>query len=909
MKGVLLWSVLSAGCALAVTPLSSVKRVTNLPIVANKFIVEVDSTSDIPTKRSNPHDALYDSLRKRAIGFKVDREFNTQGLFVGAALTLSDAQDVAQIQSTTGVKSIRPVRAFDRPKPVKVQVVKGPDDPALPPDSESTHVITGVDKLHAQGITGAGIKIGILDTGIDYTHPTLGGAFGPGNKVIGGFDLVGDDYDGTNTPVPDPDPLDQCAGHGTHVAGIIGANPDNAFNISGVAFQASLSAYRVFGCVGFVTDDVLVDALLRGFNEGQDILTLSLGGADGWTESVSAVVASRIAATGKVVTIAAGNDGASGAWYTSSPGNGKKHETSSWHLYELFAGIDVISVASLDNTVVPLQTAQVHGVTHDPIIYQDTFPLPINDTRPIFATSTDVTVVDDACNPLPDSTPDLSGFVVIVRRGTCTFVQKLQNVAAKGATVTLIYDNGSGFGAIETGEFVASFIQAADGEFLVQQFAAGQGVSLSFPQSGGLIQFPDPAGGLISSFTSYGPSNDFFFKPAVAAPGGNILSTLPVNLGLFGIESGTSMATPFVAGSAALLFQARGKSAAVGRSARTLFETTAQRVPSTHTDGDPLQTLTQQGAGLINVFNAIHTTTIVSPGELILNDTAHFKGTQQFTVRNAGSSAKTYTLRHIPAGTAVTVTPGTIFPADGPVPLSTDFASVSLSTSKFTLGPGKTQTVTARFTPPAAADPSTFPVFSGFIQIESGTEQVQVSYLGLKASLKDKQVIDNTDFFFGVPTPVLTDPNGEVQTSPRNYSFLASDFPTLIFRLAFGSPKVVVDLVSPTINFKPTLNTRALGDAHGSFFSFPHRVNTGSFAQVPTIGTVFELDFTTRNNDDPNDNGFVSVAIDPPTFANGTTIPNGQFRLLLRALRVTGDPTNEADFESFLSPIIGVNAP
>jgi hypothetical protein len=51
-----------------------------------------------------------------------------------------------------------------------------------------------------------------LDTGTDYTHPSLGGGFGPGFKVAGGFDLVGDDYTGENAPVPDPDPLDQCSG-------------------------------------------------------------------------------------------------------------------------------------------------------------------------------------------------------------------------------------------------------------------------------------------------------------------------------------------------------------------------------------------------------------------------------------------------------------------------------------------------------------------------------------------------------------------------------------------------------------------------------------------------------------------------------------------------------------------------
>ena len=178
--------------------------------------------------------------------------------------------------------------------------------------------------------------------------------------------------------------------------------------------------------------------------DGNNILTMSLGGTDGWTESSSSVLSSRIAASGRIVTIAAGtsrfpfstlppltrpsptksgltyvarttqtgNDGSKGSWYTSGPGN----------------AINAISVASLDNTVIPLQNATVHGAAHDPIPYFDTFPLPINGTLPVFATSNDTAVVDDACDPLPDDTPDLSGFVVVVRRGTCTFVSGLDGV-------------------------------------------------------------------------------------------------------------------------------------------------------------------------------------------------------------------------------------------------------------------------------------------------------------------------------------------------------------------------------------------------------------------------------------------------------------------------------------------------
>ena len=122
---------------------------------------------------------------------------------------------------------------------------------------------------------------------------------------------------------------------------------------------------------------------------------------------------------------------------------------------------------------------------------------------------------------------------------------------------------------------------------------------------------------------SYGPTNDFYFKPSLAAPGGNILSTVPDNG--FALMSGTSMATPFVAGSGALLLELKGKSVGVARSARTLFQTTAKSVPVNLGDSGPSQTLTQQGAGLINVYDALHSTTILSTGELVLNDTTNFK--------------------------------------------------------------------------------------------------------------------------------------------------------------------------------------------------------------------------------------------------------------------------------------------
>jgi hypothetical protein len=337
------------------------------------------------------------------------------------------------------------------------------------------------------------------------------------------------------------------------------------------------------------------------------------------------------------------------------------------------------------------------------------------------------------------------------------------------------------------------------------------------------------------------------------------------------------MATPFLAGSSALLFSVKGKSATVGRTARTLFESTAQPISSSLTDGDPFQTVTQQGAGLVQVFDALFTTTIISPAELILNDTANFAGPyaahlldEPFLILSL--QAKVHRPEHWQDGPDLHPQPrpcrnccyghcggvrsfyrehilmhlqGTIFASLGPVPLSTDFATVTFKKAKFTLSPGGTQEVIATITPPKGVDATTFPVYSGFIHVTSGTDSVHATYLGLAASLKDFQVVDNTDFLFGVDLPLIIDSAGNIQDAPVNYTFVGDDAPTVFWSQTFGTAVLRLDLVSSTISLTGTLNTRSHGPPS---ISFPNSHKGGTFAKVPISGTLLELDYISRND-------------------------------------------------------------
>ncbi|KAG9048751.1 hypothetical protein FS837_012114 [Tulasnella sp. UAMH 9824] len=878
----------SISAVLAAVDLSSIKRVSSAHVVPGAYIVELDKP-DALGRRSvvTAHSALYRSLNERGASWDLRREYDADDVFTGVSLKVKSDKDLLALAEVPHVKSIKPVFVHPRPEPVTFYQPTGKNDPKLPPDTFSTHVMTGVDKLHAEGYTGKGIKVAVIDTGIDYLHPDLGVGYGPGFKVSHGHDFVGDAYNGGNTPAPDEDPMD-CQGHGTHVAGIIGANLDKTYNFTGAAPDASLGAYRVFGCEGGVSDEVLIDALIRAYKDGNDILSLSLGGPQGWTSAATAVVASRIAAKGRIVSIAAGNEGQFGSWYASSPGS----------------GVDVISVASVENTNTFVQTITLSN-GHAPIAYNSFLPLKVDGSLPIYATSTDTDIADDACNPLPDTTPDLSGYVVVVRR-------------AKGAKVALIYDNvDEAFSGIDVGNYTAALISQADGKYLVGEFAAKSDLKVSFPQTGGSTNVPSTQGGLMSTFSTFGPTNDMFFKPSAAAPGGNILSTYPRNKGSYAILSGTSMATPFLSGSAALLLEARGKSKSVYLGARTRFQTTSSNVPYSHTDSDPLQTLAQQGSGLINAYKAVHATTFVTPGELRLNDTAHSKLTHTIWVENQSKQVQTYKISHIPAGTAITMKDNEAIPS--PVPLDKTAATLTFSASTIKVPPGGKTSVTVSIKPPTGLDPNSFPVYSGFIRIASDKDDMKVSYLGVAASLKDMKVIDRSANYFGVEIPAILDKDGNIQEAPTTYTLQGNDYPALLYRLNAGSPAIHLDLVPANYTLSSTKKTRSEKDSQvsrrgplGWFLDwlFGPLDKSSSFAKVPIVGQISEAEFVSRNsNGDAANGGYNVIALNPANFINGTAIPNGSYKLLVRALRITGNPKNNEDYEQWLSPQVNFAGP
>ena len=229
-------------------------------------------------------------------GIAHTERYSYSSLFNGFSIRLA-AKDVAKLSVLPGVQRIYPVGSIPIPETVATDTA----------DQQDWLKMTGADYAQNElGLRGDGVRVAVIDTGIDYHHPDLGGCFGAGCRVEKGYDFVGDKYDGTNEQVPDPDPMD-CAGHGTHVSGIIGADGGGqAGHVTGVAPHVKFHIYRVFGCTGSTASDNVVAALEMALADGADIVSMSLGDDfNSWSESPDAQASDSVSTGPRAPTVAA----------------------------------------------------------------------------------------------------------------------------------------------------------------------------------------------------------------------------------------------------------------------------------------------------------------------------------------------------------------------------------------------------------------------------------------------------------------------------------------------------------------------------------------------------------------------------------------------------------------------------
>jgi minor extracellular serine protease Vpr len=652
-----------------------------------------------------------------------------KGLSVNAG-----ANDVAKIKQLAGVKAVYPV----------LTVSVGPTEQA---DPELVHALamTGADNAHDAGYTGAGVKVAVMDTGIDYDNPALGSCFGSGCRVTTGHDFVGDGFNASGSggdliPHPDNDP-DDCNGHGTHVAGIVGADGTvNGTEITGVAPGVTFGAYRVFGCEGSTTADIMLAAMDQALADDMDVLNMSIGSAfNTHPQYPTAVGSDALVDAGMTVVASIGNSGVNGLFSAGAPGVGRK----------------VIGVASFDNSHVELRTFtaapdnQAFGYTQATAAPE----APTSGTMPLTRTGTPTTG-DDACTALPAGS--LSGKAVLIRRGTCTFHQKSLNAQNAGAIAVVLYNNAAGlFSPTVAGTPAITIpvvaVSDTSGVNLSGRIptALTSTVDITWTDQKGV--FPNPTGGLISSFSSYGLNAELALKPNIGAPGGLIRSTWPMELGGIATISGTSMSSPHVAGAAALLLGAKpGTSPAMVKS---IFQNSADPRPWSGNPGlGLLEFVHRQGAGMVDIDDAIEAGTLVTPGEISLGEGTG--GTAVLTIANNTGSAVTYSLSHQPA---LSTNLNTFAPGAFTTAAAVVYSQGGTAVTSVEIPAGGTAQVDVNISISPAATLADRRLYGGYLRFVGGSQTYRVPYAGLRGDYQSIQVLAPG----GCSFPGLFKPGGE----------------------------------------------------------------------------------------------------------------------------------------------------
>lgn len=601
------------------------------------------------------HQTLMTRMQKMDIAYTLNYEYTTLLNGIAVSVPYSDLERIADMP---GVDAVYIANHY------------APPDDCI--SSNSADEMIQASWLHTNcGGDGSGTVIAVLDTGITPGHEAfqqypgmlqqpaiseikaksllseLGRGIYLSSKIPFAYDYSDRDNDAT-------DDSSATGGHGTHVAAITAgyvASDDGAIKFSGSAPDAQILAMKIFssGMTSGTSSDVYFAALEDAYRLGADVINMSLGSPNGFTydseleNEVYGNIYKKLQDAGIICCIAAGNEGTMATYANTAAGDG--YLTADYTDFGTVSSPatygENLAIASAENAQYPAYALQAGGRN---IIYKESSAS--NFRQKLSGKTLEYVVVPGYGEKADYADLDVSGKTALVSRGKTTFSEKVSCAYNAGASAVLIYnqdDSGLFEMSVNVYGIPAAFIAKADGEYLASLD------DKTFTVTEDKITADSPTGWRISTFSSWGCTNDLKLKPQITGIGGNVYSAQYRTENGYVTKSGTSMATPNASGAYASLLEIlrerypKLRQPELAELTQTLTESTAKIL--TDPSGIPYSPRAQ-GAGLLDLKAAAEASAYIKQPLLSLGDDPGKSGvfTCRFAVQNLTDHKVTYNI-------------------------------------------------------------------------------------------------------------------------------------------------------------------------------------------------------------------------------------------------------------------------